>query len=328
MWSRCIAQWNWSRLPECEVDAKASVELLRKTNDAWGLADALSWASWPLIWNGKVEEGVALATEGEELCVRVGHIGTQALCLRARTLGESILEPDLDVMESAAALENAMLTSVNSPWVALSEAWMATLDEWRGRFDEALAHAARCEELMPQSAWSGLGDAARLTVLAWAGKSEECAALLRSGTYDPPAEGAVASAGHHFKFQAAMTAIGLTGDTELAEQWYDAAAREVSVYRYGGFDLSVSERLTGMVALTAGRLDDAARHLTEADRIAREDPNRLDAPHVDYWLARLHLAQGDNEEARRRATAARDEFARLGAPPFEAAAAELLARLS
>jgi class 3 adenylate cyclase/tetratricopeptide (TPR) repeat protein len=328
MWSRCIAHWNWARLPECEADSKAAVEYLRRTNDAWGLADALSWAAWPLIWNGKVAEGREYAAEGAELAERVGHIGTHALCLRARTLADAAAhEADLDELERVALLENQMLTAVNSPWVALSEAWLSTIHSWRGRVDEALAHADRCAELLPPSAWTGLGEAAKLMALATAGEHEQCRALLRSGEYPPPAETGVTSAGNHFRFMAALVAIATTGDQEYAEKWYDAVEREATQYRYYGFDMQISERVTGMIALTAGRLDEAERHLSEALVAAKEDPNHLDAPHVDYWYARLLVAQGRGAEAKEYATKAYTEFARLGAPPFMQAAEDLLAEL-
>ncbi|HUR77611.1 MAG TPA: AAA family ATPase [Acidimicrobiales bacterium] len=329
MWSRCIAQWNWSRLPECEVDSKAAVQLLRRTTDAWGLADALSWAAWPLIWNGKVAEGRELAHEGAELAARVGHIGTHALCLRARAIADSLGGgADLDELERVALLENEMLKGVNSPWVALSHAWLATIHTWRGRIEDALAAAQRCAELMPPSAWTGLAEAASLEALAVAGDIEACRQMLRSGDFEPPSESGVTSAGNHFKFHAALVAIAMTDDRELAQNWYEAADRETGVFKYAAFDMKIAERVTGMMALTAGRLEDAERHLTEARRIAIEDPNRFDAPHVDYWYARLLVAQGRTGEAATFATAARDEFARLGAPPFLQAAEELLAQLA
>jgi hypothetical protein len=162
--------------------------------------------------------------------------------------------------------------------------------------------------------------------LAVAGEEEQCREALQAGGFEDPA-GRIVSAGTHFRFMAALNAIVATGDTERAAQYYDAAVHEAGRYRYYGFDMQIGERISGMVALTAGRLDDAERHLVEAQFAAIEDPNALDAPHVDYWMARLRVAQGRNDEAKTYATKARDEFARLGAPPFQAAAEALLASL-
>ncbi|MEY2419361.1 MAG: hypothetical protein QOG90_2041 [Actinomycetota bacterium] len=327
MWSRCIAQWNWAQLPEAEADSKAAVELLRRTTDAWGLADALCWTAWPLIWSGKVAEGLAYAEEGIELAARVGHIGTQALAMRSRALARATQHLDLDELERVALEENEMLTGVNSPWVALSHAWLSTIYTWRGRIDDALFEAAKCRELIPPSAWTGLGEAAELLVRIVAGDLEECRAALRSGLFDPPSDTAPSPAGAHFKFWAGLQAVAATEDRERAREWYAAAQAEGLRYRYGAFDLLIVDRLAGMVAFTAGDLDAAERHFTAARSAVENDPNAFDAGHVDYWCARLREAQGRTEDAITFATAARDEFARIGAPPFVTAAGELLARL-
>jgi tetratricopeptide (TPR) repeat protein len=326
-WSRCIAHWNWGNIPDCEVDGKKSVEYLRRTNDAWGLADALSWTAWPLIWGGKVAEGVAYAEEGRDLAARVGHIGTQALCMRAAALARATQHLDLDELERVAHAENDMLTRVNSPWVALSHAWLATIETWRGRLDSALEHADRCRDLIPPSAWTGLGEAAALLVHVAAGDAERCRAALATGEFDPPSQVEPASAGVHFKFWAGLQAVAELGDRDNAQRWYAAAQAEAFRYRYGAFDLLMVERLVGMAALTAGDLDAAERHFTAARDGVRNDPNELDAGHVEYWWARLHEQRGNTADAKACATTARDEFARIGAPLYVGKAEELLARL-
>jgi class 3 adenylate cyclase/tetratricopeptide (TPR) repeat protein len=327
LWSRSIAQWNWLRFPEAEADSKAAVDLLRRTSDAWSLADALCWVSWPLIWSGRVEEGLAYAREGEELAARVGHIGTQALSMRGRALAECALNLDLAALETAAEVENEMLVGVNSPWVALSHSLLAAVYTWRGRFDDAVAQAERCREVLPASCWTGLGEAALIQVLAFKGDYDACRAMLRTGDFDPPPEHEPSGAGAHFKMHAAVSAIAFSGDVEYAERFYDRAKYTTQRYRYMGMELLITERLIGMLAFTAGRYDEAERHFAAAANFATNDPNRLDAPHVAYWQARLFEAQGKAGDAIAQATAARDEFARIGAPPFAAMAQELLSRL-
>jgi tetratricopeptide (TPR) repeat protein len=215
---------------------------------------------------------------------------------------------------------------VNSPWISLSHAWLAAIYVLRGRFDEAMEHAETSIAVLPPSAWTGLGHAAKAMVLAAAGRREECLELMRGPEFASPAEAGVTSAGQHFAFHAKLYAAGMLGDRALAEEIYADHPRTLQ-YRLSGFDLKITERLFGMVALTAGRIDDAERHLRIAQQIATELPNRMDAPHVEYWLARLCEAKGEVAEARDHATAARDEFARVGAPPFVTQAEELLARL-
>ncbi len=328
-WSHSIANWNFLHFAEAEADGRAAIEHLRRTTDAWTLADALCWTSFPLVWGGKAAEGRALATEGEALAARVGHTGTQALCLRSKALAAAALDLDLDALERDILTERELLVSVDSPWIALNHAWLATIHTWRGRFDDALVEADHCTEVLPPSTWTGLGEAARIIALAVAGRADACRELLASDAFERPAVSAVRSlgAGAHFKLEAACMAIALLGDDAAASAWYDAAAAAAPNYRNMGFDLAMSERIAGALAVVADRLADAERHLATAQRYALEDPNKLDAPHVDYWLARLSEARGDAGTARQHAIAARDEFARVGAEGFVPIAQELLARL-
>jgi class 3 adenylate cyclase/tetratricopeptide (TPR) repeat protein len=325
-WSRCIAGWNWGEVKQSIADSERAVALLRNTTDAWALADALAWWSFPLAFDGEVATAHELAAEGEALAQRVGHSGTEGLCLRMRTLAGATMDFDLDVVEANALRELELFTLVNSPWISLSHAWLAAIYVLRGRFDEAMEHAETSIAVLPPSAWTGLGHAAKAMVLAAAGRREECLELMRGPEFASPAEAGVTSAGQHFAFHAKLYAAGMLGDRALAEEIYADHPRTLQ-YRLSGFDLKITERLFGMVALTAGRIDDAERHLRIAQQIATELPNRMDAPHVEYWLARLCEAKGEVAEARDHATAARDEFARVGAPPFVTQAEELLARL-
>ncbi len=107
--------------------------------------------------------------------------------------------------------------------------------------------------------------------------------------------------------------------------------RAVDQFGYLGFDMMISERIAGMTAATAGLFGEAERHLTEATRIAADAPNFLDAPHVNYWFAKMLVDRGrpgDRDEAITRAALARDEFARRSCPPYVAMAEALLADLA
>ena len=96
---------------------------------------------------------------------------------------------------------------------------------------------------------------------------------------------------------------------------------------YGFFDLQISERIAGMVAATAEQWEDAERHFVEAARIAREAPNRWDAPHVEYWHGKMLLDRGrpeDREAGIAKVKAARAEYERRGMPVHLKMADDLL----
>jgi hypothetical protein len=168
-------------------------------------------------------------------------------------------------------------------------------------------------------------------VFAHSGDYDGAQRLIDESPFAVPPTGDIVPAGHQFWFHAVGIAIALLGRKDDAERIYAATAAVPAQWRYVLFDTVIGHRLAGMVALTAGRLDEAEQHLIEASHIAAEDGNLLDAPHVEYWTAKLLIDRGrveDRAEAVRLATAAHDEFARRGTPPYLAMADALLERLA
>ncbi len=330
-WGECVVTWSFGLVEESVAAGLDAVEHLRKTTDAWTLADALAWSGFSLLFHGDQTEALKVAEEGATLARKVGHIGTENLSLRVVALAHGIVDGDLDALERTAREELPVYESINSPWVSLSHGWISALVLARGRFDEALHHAEESIRLMPPSSWTGLGDGFKIHALAISGQRDACLELLDDPGFVIPGPDAPTGAGRHFTFHYAMVAASILGLKDHAARYYDAAVRATSQYRYMAFDAMIVERLAGMTAMTAGRSEEAERHFAEATRIAAEDPNFLDAPHVDYWLARFLLERGDQAdrtEAARRATLARDEFARRDCPPYQAMAEDLLKQLA
>jgi tetratricopeptide (TPR) repeat protein len=329
-WAECVVTWSYGLVEESVAAGREAVARLRKTTDAWTLADALAWWAFALLWHGEQAEALKVAEEGRVLAAKVGHIGTENLAARVEALARGVVDGDLDALERVALAELPVYESINSPWVSLSHGWISYLALSRGRFDEALHHAEESIRLMPPSAWTGLGEGFKILVLATTGQRDACFAMFDDPAFVIPGPGAPSSAGAHFTFHYSMMAAAILGSKEHAQRWYPAAAHVAGLYHYMGFELMILERVAGMVALTAGLFDEAERHLTEATRIATQDPNFLDAPHVDYWFARMLVERGDpadRDEAVRRATLAREEFARRDCPPWLAMADSLLSQL-
>ncbi|MBA2607895.1 MAG: AAA family ATPase [Actinobacteria bacterium] len=330
-WTTSLNGWNFGLLPQSIEAGYEAIAHLRKTTDAWTLADSTAWLAFSLMWNGQREAARAIAAEGVELASKVGHIGTKSLCARTLAWADYLVDADIDAYERAARADLPMLQSINSPWVSLTHGWLASALQTQGRFSESLEQAEEATRLMPPSAWTGIGEMARLYALAFSGDRDGALAMLDDPRFVIPVDDGPYPAGHQFRFHAVLNAISVFGLEDRAQRLYPAAAQLANRYRYVWFEFVITERLAGMVALAAGLFDEAEKHLIEARRIAAEDPNPLDAPHVEYWFAKMLVDRGrseDRPEATRRATVARDEFARRNTPPYQAMTEALLAALA
>jgi hypothetical protein len=93
------------------------------------------------------------------------------------------------------------------------------------------------------------------------------------------------------------------------------------------FDLTLVQRIAGMAAAAAGLWDQADAHFETAGRQAHEFPNRVDAPRVQHWHAKMLLDRGDPDDrdrARAMLADALDGYRKLGMPLLAAMAEELL----
>jgi tetratricopeptide (TPR) repeat protein len=327
-WTRSLVAWNFGRIQDGINEGREAIALLRKTNDAWTLADAIAWTCFSLLYAGLREEARELAAEGAELAAKVGHIGTESLCARTVAWCDYVIDADPAANLAAAEADLPMLQKIGSPWVALTHAWLSAAYQTLGRNDEALAQADETARVLPPSAWTGVGEAAKILALAHAGQREASLALIDEVGYQ--ASDSAQTGGQLFCLQATLAAIAILDSREHAERFYPDAVRLMDISRYAWFDLKITARLAGMVALTAGLLDEAEQHLAVAAQVVRDDPNVVDAPHVDYWMAKLlnrRARSEDRPEAIRLATAARDEFVRRETPPYVVMADALLAEL-
>ena len=103
--------------------------------------------------------------------------------------------------------------------------------------------------------------------------------------------------------------IGADGEAGRLYPLVEARTERVPIVL---FDATITHRIAGMTAATAGLWEESEHHFVEAYRIAREYPNRWDAPRIDLWYGKMLLDRGKPEEtdrARQMIGAARLEFA-------------------
>jgi hypothetical protein len=126
---------------------------------------------------------------------------------------------------------------------------------------------------------------------------------------------------------AAARGCAIVGLTDEAGALYPLVAERADAMPIGdAFDMALGQRIAGMAAAAAGLWDQADAHFETAGRQAHEFPNRVDAPRVRHWHAKMLLDRGrpeDRDRARAMLADALDSFRKLGMP-LQAAMAEKL----
>jgi tetratricopeptide (TPR) repeat protein len=307
---------------------QAAIEHLRRAHDPWTLVDALAWTAFPLAYGGAPREARLLAEEGAEIGMKVGHIGGEVLARRGVALAALLERADLDENERAACDDLERLESIRSPWVSMSYAWVATIRTRRGDVDGSLPFAEEAINLEPDSAWAGLGWSAKFVNRAWAGELAVCRDLLAEQRARLPRAGEAATSGRTFMLYAAAEGCVIAGLADEAGALHPLLAERVDVMPIGdAFAMALAQRIAGMAAAAAGLWDDAQAHFEEAGRQARDVPNRIDAPQVQLWHAKMLLDRGDAQDrdrARAMLADALDSFRKIGMPLLAARTEELL----
>ena len=92
-WGRTISYWSHGRMTDAITTGRASVEHLRRADDAWTLVDALGWTSFPLLFSGRLDEARRLAQEAADLGAKLGHVAGETLARRAVTMADFFAAP-------------------------------------------------------------------------------------------------------------------------------------------------------------------------------------------------------------------------------------------
>jgi class 3 adenylate cyclase/tetratricopeptide (TPR) repeat protein len=327
-WGRTMSNWSNARLADAIESGRAAIEHARRGRDLWTLVDALSWTSYPVSYGGSPGDGRQLAAEAAEIGMKIGHLAGEALGRRGVALAGFLEAADLDENERAARDDLERLDSIRSPWVAMSYAWVATILTLRGDLEGSLPFAEEAINLEPDSAWAGLGWSAKFVNRAWAGELETCRELLAEQGTLLPGPGESATTGRLMMLYAAARGCAIVGLTDDAGALYPLVAERIDAMPIGdAFDMALAQRIAGMSAAAARRWDEAQAHFEEAGRQARDVPNRIDAPRVQLWHAKMLLDRGDfddRDRARAMLADALDSFRKLGMPLLAARAEEML----
>jgi tetratricopeptide (TPR) repeat protein len=327
-WGRTMSNWSNARLGAAIESGRAAIEHLRRAQDLWTLVDALAWTSYPLSSGGAPGEARVLAEEAVEIAVKIGHLGGEFLARRGVALAAILEDADLEQNELAARADLVRFESIRSPWVSQSHTWIATNLMLRGDLEGSLSFAEKSIELEPPSAWTGIGWAAKFVNRAMAGEVETCRELLAQQRTLLPDPGETAPTGRIMMLYAAAKGCVIVGLAEEAAALYPLVNARVDAMPIGNlFDMTLAHRIAGMAATAAGLWDEAQAHFEAAARQAREYPNRVDAPQVLHWHAKMLLERGkadDRVQAQAMLAEALDGYRELGMPLHIATVEEML----
>jgi len=314
-WGRTMSHWSSLQAEAAIESGRAAIEHARRAGDPWTLVDALAWTSYPLIYNGQADEARPLAEEGVAIGAKVGHLGGEFLARRGVAGVTVFSQPDLDDLERRARDDLDRLASIRSPWVSMSYAWVASLRTLRGDLDGGLPYAEEAIGLEPDSAWRGLGWAAKFVNRAMAGELDTCRRLLSEERGLFPEPGEPVTAGRLMMLYAAARGCAIVGLADDAGALYPLVAARVEQMPIGDFwDVTLAQRIAGMAAAADKRWDEAETHFAKARRQVDEFPDPLERPQVLHWHGAMLLDRAQPED-RERAHAMLEE-ARAGFEGF------------
>ena len=327
-WGRTISNWSHVRRTAAVESGRAAIEHARRASDLWTLVDALNWTSYPVSFGGAPTDGRRLAEEAVMVAAKIGHVSGECLGRRGVALASILEGADLDQNERAARTDLEGFVTTRSPWVSQSHAWLASVLMFRGDLEGSLRHAEMSIELEPDSAWSGIGWSAKFVNRAMAAERETCRELLQERRDRLPRPGQPAPIGQLMTLYAAARGCAIVGLADEASALYPLVAEWVDTMPIADiFEMPLAQRIAGMTAAAGRHWDQAETHFETATRQARDFPNRLDAPQVQYWYAKMLTDRGnpnDHDRARTMLADALESYRKLGMPLHQAKAEELL----
>ncbi|HEY8521164.1 MAG TPA: AAA family ATPase [Gammaproteobacteria bacterium] len=326
--ARAHLYWRHMLMVESADEYARACTMLEQAGELYKLANARTWHALALVALGRFAQADAILDGLAEYCERVGDPGALFAARRAGGYIDVARSGDLERYNAFAAADLAFLEALGSQFRSNSHAAIALGRFWDGRWDEALEHARRGQELSVEDSWSGFSATALLLVLAYRGDAAAVQAVLAAERKHLPVAGRVCEAGAWELLPAAVEALAVIGDRAGAAALYPVAreaAAAPAVIRYS--TKTLPHTTAGIAAMCAGDASGAVMHFEAALGQAHALPNRLEQPEVRRWLATLLLerdAPGDRARARTLLAEAVVQYAALGMPRHRALAAAML----
>jgi tetratricopeptide (TPR) repeat protein len=314
--------WRHTLMADSAAVYERACTALAEAHDDYALAHARAWRVLALVALGRFADATAGLEGLEAHCERVGDPGALFAARRARGYMDLPTTGDLDRFREFAEADLAFLEALGSHFTANSHASLAYALFYQGRWDEALRHAERAQQLEINDSWTGASSTAVLLVHAYLGNRDAARAALERARPRLPIVGRVNESGTWELLPAAVEAFAVIGARDEAAELYGPAveaALSSAVIRY--ISKSLPHTTAGIAAACARKWTHAERHFTAALRQADELPHRVEQAEIRRWLAWMLLerdADGDRERGRALLAEAERAYGALGMPRHRA----------
>src|SRR4030095_7016197 len=268
----------------------------------WDRAELLAAVAISLFDGGRFAEIDALLPELEATGNRAGHHGVLWVHERVVNSREAMRTGDLRTLlaQSEQALRGP------AQWALPNRNYAAVIRLYLGQVDEALDEFATVAAEQPADFWfKGMPEANLFCGSALAGRADQARALLPAMAQWLPTIGGRHHLGAWFALQASVTGLALLGDRQLCGALYPVTLAHVAtgtVVSGNPVGPANPQLVAGIAADAAGLTEKARGHFEAAVCQARNLPNRILQPTVQYWYGRMLSAHADPvEQARGRA---------------------------
>jgi predicted ATPase/class 3 adenylate cyclase len=321
--------WRHALMAESAAHYERACALLDEAGSAYALAHARAWHMLALVALGRFADAAAVGQGLEQYCERVGDPGAVFATRRAHGYMDFAMTGNLARWNAFATADLAVLEALGSRFTANSHAAIAYGRFFEGRWDDALSHARKAQELAIDDSWAGASATALLLVQAYLDDRDGVRLALERERRRLPVAGRVNESGAWELLPAAVEALAVVGAREEAADLYSVAAEAAAnapVIRY--VSKSLPQTTAGIAAACGQSFERAVEHFEIALRQAHALPHRLEQPEVRRWLAWTLLerdAPADQERARTLLDEACAGYGELGMPRHRALAAALRA---
>lgn len=323
---KCVHLYAYMRFPESLETGLEAGDLLRSSGDLWGLVTVLGFAMFSATFTLRFDEALEIGDELEPLAARVGHAGATLFVNRCRSLIRQTHHPDHEAAEQFAHADLELCRRSQFPWISQSYIFFGLAALNRGDWDSALRHFDEARRTDPPSAlWGwGLGS---LFVLQAQTRPGDARALLSEIRDSLPRPGESATVGRWMLalfFAEGLTALGMK---EEASRLYPTVRTVLEAGTVLRFDGRPVHCVAGIAAAAGRDWHRAEDHFRSALKQLAPFPDAFERHEVNRFYAQMLVERddpGDRDAALEMLHAARNGYARMGAPRHEEMVVDLL----